>query len=205
MLPTSAEDTVALIEEARRQSAEVGQLLGSLSEGAARWRPDETRWSVTGHVAHLSVVNAAYLEAISEAIGRAAVDGPRGEGPYRHPRIAAWFVRSMEPPPRRRIRTFRSMIPDPGVSPSRAADDFDGLQTRMIDLLTRARGLDLGRVRFGSPFASLLRLSLGAGFALLLAHNRRHIWLAREVMALPGFPGPGGMSEGGQGEGAEGG
>ncbi len=59
----------------------------------------------------------------------------------------------------------------------------------------RPRGVDLGRVRFRSPFFALLRFSLGAGFEMLLAHDRRHLWLAREVMASPGFPGgPGGVA-----------
>jgi hypothetical protein len=51
-----------------------------------------------------------------------------------------------------------------------------------------ARGIDLGRARFSSPFARVFRLSLGTGFSVLLAHNRRHIWLIREVMAGDLFP-----------------
>jgi hypothetical protein len=54
---------------------------------------------------------------------------------------------------------------------------------------TTVADVEAGRVRFRSPFLALLRLSLGTGFAALSAHNRRHIWLAREVMAWPGFPG----------------
>ena len=52
-----------------------------------------------------------------------------------------------------------------------------------------SRGLDLGAIRFGSPFFKLLRFSLGTGFEVVLAHDRRHVWLIRELMETEGFPG----------------
>ncbi len=189
MIPVRASDLDALVAEAERQVAEVREVFAELSPEAATWRPDETRWSVTGHVTHVVIINRAYLGAIEAAIDRAEEKGPRGDGPYRHPAIAKWFVRNMEPPPKQRMKTMRSMVPDPGADPERAEADFAAVQERMGSLLERARGLDLGRVRFGSPFFRLLRFSLGAGFEMLLAHNRRHLWLAREVMGSPGFPG----------------
>ncbi len=188
MAPKSPSDIDALVEEARGQAGEVAALLGGLSDEAAHWRPDPTRWSVAGHVAHLAIINDAYLSAIASAVDRATSEGVRSEGPYRHPRIASWFARSMEPPPKRRLKTLRSMVPDPGVGPSEAGGDFARLQEKLIDLMEDARGLDLGRVRFGSPFLALLRFSLGTAFEMLLAHNRRHVWLAREVIGAPSFP-----------------
>jgi hypothetical protein len=125
-------------------------------------------------------------DALTEARRRG---GAAGDGPYRHPRIASWFVRSLEPPPKRRIKTFRSMVPDPVTDPHSVLPGFLALQGQLTELMEAARGVDLGRVRFGSPFLSLLRLSLGTGFELILAHNRRHLWLVRELMGVDGFPG----------------
>ncbi len=59
----------------------------------------------------------------------------------------------------------------------------------MVDLLGEARGLDLGKVRFSSPYMVLFRFSLGAGFEMLQAHARRHLWLIDELRAHPRFPG----------------
>ena len=59
---------------------------------------------------------------------------------------------------------------------------------RRLSCVESSRGLDLGKARFRSPFSSLVKLSLGTGIELLLAHNRRHVWLMREVMEQPGFP-----------------
>ncbi len=187
MIPKTASDLDALVDEARRQKEEVGAIFDELSPQQALVRSDPKRWSATGHVAHLGIINARYLDAAGSALDRALqAGGPRSDGPYRHPRVAAWFVGSMEPPPRRRLKTFRSMVPDPEATPDGAVADFARLQDRMAGMMERARGLDLGRIRFGSPFFGLLRFSLGTGFEMLLAHNRRHIWLVCEVLDAPG-------------------
>jgi hypothetical protein len=189
MIPHTSGDLDDLIAEARRQREEVEEVFHALSDEAALWRPDETHWSATGHVAHLVIINTAYLTPMESAIVTAlASDGSRGEGPYRHPRIASWFATSMEPPPRRRMKTFRSMVPDPGASRADVVADFGRLQGRLEEAIERSRGRDLGRVRFRSPFLALLRFSLGSGFEMLLAHNRRHIWLVRELLDTPNFP-----------------
>lgn len=84
---------------------------------------------------------------------------------------------------------MRSMVPDPVLEEGDVLERFRANQNRLVMLLEGARGADLGKIRFGSPFAAIVRLSLGTGLALLLAHNRRHIWLIREVLAADGFPG----------------
>jgi hypothetical protein len=42
-------------------------------------------------------------------------------------------------------------------------------------------GLDLANLKFTSPFFKLLRLSVIAGFTVITAHERRHLWQAEQV------------------------
>ena len=65
---------------------------------------------------------------------------------------------------------------------------FRAYQVQFIDRLRQANGLDLARARVSSPVSKWLRLSLGSGFALMAAHERRHLWQAREISETPGFP-----------------
>jgi hypothetical protein len=190
MIPTVEADLDAMIAEVERQTAEVDELLGGLSEEAQRWRPNETRWSALGHVAHLCLVNRPYLEVLQARLDEAhALGRPLGGEPYRHPWMGRWFARSLEPPPKRRFKTMSSMVPDPGLGPREILPDFRALQTDLARLLESAKGADLGKIRFGSPFFALLRLSAGTAFATILAHNRRHIWLIREVLDQRGEAG----------------
>jgi hypothetical protein len=197
MIPETSSELDALAIESGRQAEEVRELLGPLGAEELRWRPSESRWSVAGHVAHLCILNEAYLVVLDDRIRRARERGaPMSEGPYRHPLLARWFVGTMEPPPRRRVKTARSMVPDPDVDVAGVLERFERGQRALMTALDGARGIDLGRARFSSPFLRVLRLSLGTGFELLLAHNRRHIWLIRETLAEEGFPLRGGGSSG---------
>jgi hypothetical protein len=59
---------------------------------------------------------------------------------------------------------------------------------QFVDRLRQANGLDLARAKVRSPTYAWLRFSLGSGFALMLAHERRHLWQARNVVNHPLFP-----------------
>ncbi len=61
-------------------------------------------------------------------------------------------------------------------------------QEQFFDRLHRADGLDLARARVKSPVVSWLGFSLGAAFGLIAAHERRHLWQARKVVASSRFP-----------------
>ena len=62
------------------------------------------------------------------------------------------------------------------------------MQQQIARRLEDAHGLDLRRARVVSPITRLLRLNLGAAFALIASHNRRHLWQARQVREHPSFP-----------------
>jgi hypothetical protein len=47
--------------------------------------------------------------------------------------------------------------------------------------LERADGLDLRRVKVATPISRFLKMSLGAMFAQIAAHERRHLEQARRV------------------------
>ena len=176
--------------ESERLLAEVEEIFGEHDDRTLLWRPNDAKWSATGHLAHLCIVHDRYVETIESQIDAARARGrPVGDGPYRHPWFGRWFATSMEPPPKRRIRTFRAMIPDPAVGTDDTLERFRAVQARLLGALDRARGLDLGRIRFSSPYAWFARLTLGTALALLVAHNRRHVWLIREVLDQEGARG----------------
>ncbi|NIP78797.1 MAG: hypothetical protein GWM90_06195, partial [Gemmatimonadetes bacterium] len=49
------EDLDAVLAEIERQHHEAADLFEGVSTEAATWRPDRTRWSMTGHLAHLGI------------------------------------------------------------------------------------------------------------------------------------------------------
>jgi hypothetical protein len=61
-------------------------------------------------------------------------------------------------------------------------------QEEYLRLARRAGRVDLARVKLESPASARVKLSLGETFALLAAHERRHLWQARQVKDHPSFP-----------------
>ena len=182
MIPYRSSDLPGVAARVHEQVEEVERLLSEPDRDQAVWRPDDTSWSLVGHVAHVAMVNSPYLDSMHAALeGARARNAPRGDGPWKHSAISTWFVRQNEPPPKRRIRTFKAMVPDPGTTPEAALNDFRIGHERLLAAIAQAQGLDLGRIRFGSPFFGLLRLSAGAAIGLLVVHTDRHIWLMHEV------------------------
>ena len=181
------------LSEKERQNAEVDALTGSINAVQANWRPRQGVWSLLENLEHLTLTNRVYVDAMEEVICRGRAMGTTGEGPYRHGWIGTRFVRSMEPPPKLRTKTLKAINPSTGPDPepmsrAKVVGDFFDAQAGLGAALERASGLDLGRVRFRSPLFWLLKLSLGQGFEMLLAHNRRHLWQIQRVVEHPDFP-----------------
>jgi hypothetical protein len=80
-----------------------------------------------------------------------------------------------------RLRTTSSLTPAGDVKPEDVLREFFDWQDQFADRLRRADGLDLRRARARSPVLPWLRYSLGTAFRAFLAHERRHIWQARQV------------------------
>ena len=188
MIPASVADLDRVIAAVRQQSDEVTELFETATPESLTWRPSPTAWSVAGHVFHMVKVNGPYMAAAEACAERERASGRRSDGPYRHGWLGPWFANSMRPPPKRRFKTLKAMVPDPQTTGGEALKEFLAAQDVLVNTLEGVRGLDLGRARFSSPFMAILRLSLGAGLAMLVLHNQRHIWLSREVMSLPEFP-----------------
>ena len=66
---------------------------------------------------------------------------------------------------------------------------FRAYQVQYIDRLRQANGVDLARARVRVPANGWLRIPLGSGFQLMVAHSRRHLAQAKRVMDAENFPG----------------
>jgi hypothetical protein len=65
---------------------------------------------------------------------------------------------------------------------------FRAYQVQYVDRLRQANGLDLARARAASPVVNWLPIPLGSAFAMLIAHEQRHLAQARRVIAMREFP-----------------
>jgi hypothetical protein len=188
-VPERAEDLSLLDAQLDAIRREADALTRRLTDEQFNWQPDPTRWSIAHCLQHLVVSADGLLERQEAAIDRARRRGLLSDGPYRHSsRIGAMIAASIEPPPKRRFKSARRLIPSGRYSIEDVLPAFQRRQDSLKQLIARARGVDLGKTRVPLPGVSILRLTLGQSFAFTLGHERRHLWQARAVREHPQFP-----------------
>jgi len=187
------------IDEFRREferlADEADLLASGLTDEQFAWGPSPARpsatqaaWSIAQCIDHLNVTARLYLPQLDEGIANAIRQGLYGEGPFTYWWLARLFVRMLEPPPRFRAKAPAAFQPPPARARREIMAAFRAYQVQYVDRLRQANGLDLARARVRSPAASWMSMPLGTGFAAMTAHERRHLWQARQVMRAPGFP-----------------
>jgi hypothetical protein len=176
------------LEQIRYIRQDVAALVAHLSDDQFTWRPAPDRWSIGECFEHLNLTAAAYIPVIDAAIADAGARNLRSPGPFVYPLVERLFVASNEPPVKRRFKAFRKYRPPARLAGDAVMTAFSGWQDRLSVRIHAADGLDLRKARQRSPILPLMRMSLGTMFALLLTHERRHIWQARQVRNQSGFP-----------------
>lgn len=176
------DDLAAILRGLEESDREARALLAEVDEERFNARPDERSWSVAQCLDHLNTGNRVYLEAMQVAVEEARSKDVLRQGPIRPRVLERWFIREMAPPPRRRLSAPRKIVPAARKSRAEVGEEWTRIQGQLRDLLHEAAPLDLNRTRFVNPFLPLIRFSVGTGFLVLEAHERRHLWQARQVL-----------------------
>jgi hypothetical protein len=169
-------------------AAEADELAATLRDDQFSWRPAPDGWSIAECLEHLNATARACLPKLDEAIAEALRRRAYAEAPFRLSWSGRLLVRTSEPRSRMRLRSPRLFQPAPSGSRRDVVTRLRAHQLEYVDRLRRANGLDLSRARVVSPVSRWLRFSLGTSFAVIAAHQRRHLCQARKITALPGFP-----------------
>jgi hypothetical protein len=180
------------IDEFRRQfeqiSADADALVAPLSDEQFVWQPAPGAWSVGQCIDHLNVTARLYLPSLDEGIAAAIRRGLYSAGPYSYNWVGRFLVYLVEPTTRVRARAPKPFQPAAGRPRHDVMAAFRAYQVQYVDRLRQANGLDLARARVASPVAGWIRMPLGSGFAMMSAHERRHLAQARRVLSAEGFP-----------------
>lgn len=177
-------------EQFRANRARAGRLCARMTLRRFNWRPELGRWSVAECLTHLNLTASLFAEAVQRAIDRGRAKGLLGSEPFRYGMFSRWFLGVIDPANRKRYKAPRRLTPEPEVQHEigQVLHRFQRTGDEWERLLHEANGLDLARVKVPSPIFPLLRVQLGAVFAVQSAHERRHLLQAEEVTKTPGFP-----------------
>ena len=189
MLGEMNSELQSLLQQLEAVKADGRAVASGLSHAQFNWRPAPGRWSVAECLVHLNYSVSKTFPAFDRAIAEGRARGLLGQGPFRYGWIASMVARSMEPPPKWRIKTpkmFRLPPAEHAIEP--VLREFQAVRDQLARRVRDADGLDLARAKITSPVNRFFRVPLGAYFAFILGHERRHLWQARQVRQSAASP-----------------
>jgi hypothetical protein len=178
-------DLEAILQELDKSEVEARNLTEGLSDEQLNWQPNGGRsWSIAQCLDHLAKTNAVYTAAMVSATSSVPPGSRPRRGPIRPGWLERYFINAMDAPPRRKFSTNKKVLPRARKSGSEMVADFVASHDAVRSLIETSRELDLNRIRFKNPFVGFLRFTVGTGLLVIGAHDRRHLWQAREVLRL---------------------
>lgn len=181
MLPA---DLREILDEMERADEQARALVTGLSEVQLNWQPGGgTGWSVAQCLDHLAKSTALYAPALLTAVRKAKAKASSGHTrkPIQPPWLGRWFIRELEPPPKRKLKAPKKARPVAQLNSAEVLKAFLAAHDQVRSLVEEARDLDLNRLRFRNPFLRIFPWTVGTGLLILGAHDRRHLWQAQQV------------------------
>jgi hypothetical protein len=136
-------------------------------------------WSVAECLDHLTQTTNAFVPAIASAM--AAAPRLTTNRNLRTGILAGLFIRNLEPPYRLRFK-----VPTPLIPRRRDFDsawvEFEESQAQLAKTIASAAGLAIDEVRVESPVYARIRYSVYGALAMLVAHQRRHLWQMEQIL-----------------------
>lgn len=163
--------------------ADAQSLIGNLTESQAAWRPHPAAWSISECLDHLAATNRIYLAAMQPAVAEARRHNKLRCQPALPGYFGAWFVRSLEPPVKLKSPSPSQIKPRTSPALADAAAAFFASHADAQNFLRTNADLDLAAIRLRNPFVKLLRLTVATAIHIIPAHERRHLYQARAVLA----------------------
>jgi hypothetical protein len=169
--------------------ADLARLTGAITENQFHAQPFAGGWSPAYCIEHLVLAGNALLPSWDAALRRA----PRDEGPLSY----GWWHRlvlgAMERPRCLRLKTASRFVPRSRRPMSDVVARFLAMHSELKRRIEQTHAAGAAQTRVGSPFTSWLRYPLGFSFDLALAHERRHLWQAWQVLHQVSRNGSGGV------------
>ena len=188
-MATLPADLQRILDDVNDADRAAERIAGSCTDEQFHWRPRNGEgWSIAECLDHLATINAFYVTAIQPGVARAKARGWTRQGPLKPGFFGALFINSLEPPVKRRLRAPRGM--QPGVAKSRGEilTQYRAAHDAVRRLIMDAAEIDANRARYRNPFLKVVNFRVSTGLGVITAHDRRHLWQAKQVRQAAGFP-----------------
>ncbi|MES2431977.1 MAG: DinB family protein [Bacteroidota bacterium] len=170
----------ASIEQTRQTINEIEKLKNKDLRSLI-WKQAPTSWSVLECIEHLNLYGDHYLPEIEKTIKNSKTEV---ETEFKSGFLGNYFAKSMLPKEKlNKMKTFKDKNPLNANLDITAIDRFIVQQIKLIDLLDRARTVNLNKLKIKTSISPLLKFRLGDTFQFFINHIIRHLKQIERIQA----------------------
>ncbi|MCB0703983.1 MAG: DinB family protein [Saprospiraceae bacterium] len=145
------------------------------------WKADDKSWSILECIEHLNRYGNFYIPEISKRIENAPKN--QSSSTFKSGVLGGYFAKTMLPREKlNKMKTFPSMNPLGSTLSADVLETFSVQQKQMLDLLNRARQVNLQKTKTDISISKFIKLRLGDTFRVVIYHNLRHLAQADRVL-----------------------
>lgn len=151
-----------------------------ITDNELNYRLSENGWSILECLEHLNRYGNFYLPEIENKISASNRSSVQY---FSSGIIGNYFVQMMLPKEKlNKMKTFTKMNPIHSQLNRGVVKEFISQQNLFLNLLEKAKKVDLNKTKTNISISKLIKLRLGDTFRFVIYHNLRHIEQAKKVM-----------------------
>ena len=144
------------------------------------------KWSAAQCLAHLNSYGDYYLPAIAATIEDAKSKKLLSTNEFKSSWLGNFFTELMLPKGAagtvKKMKAPKNHTPEPNINSDAAIATFIDQQETLLQLLEKARVIDLRKATTPISISKFIKLPVGDTFRFLIAHNYRHILQAKRAI-----------------------
>jgi uncharacterized damage-inducible protein DinB len=172
-----------LIEELKSQTHEFisfSETLKHKSVDELNWKSNPTSWSVLECLEHLNLYGDFYIPEIRKVIKESKT---KEERVFKSGFIGEYFASSMLPKEKlNKMKTFKDKNPLNSNLSLETIHRFVKQQNEFLELLEKAKAVNLNKVKTSITLTKLIKLKLGDTLRFIVNHNIRHFEQIKDVL-----------------------
>lgn len=187
MAKYKSEELLAELKKDVQRIADAAKFFAESDPNKLVYSSDKGSWSIVQILEHLNAYNRHYLPLIEKEVSLITYDN---DAWFTSGYWGEKFTRMMKPgnvfEVKNKMKASKAYSFPNSLNVEAVLKEFQAGQQKMLDLLDRATGKDLGKIHIPITLTKLIKLRLGDTFRFLIAHEQRHMIQARNTLKAMG-------------------
>ncbi|PZU78043.1 MAG: hypothetical protein DI529_18005 [Chryseobacterium sp.] len=160
---------------------EFAESLQNQSNETLIFRISENSWNILECLEHLNFYGQFYLPEIENRINRSQFSTTKSD--FKSGILGNYFANMMLPKEKlNKMKTLKISNPIHRLLDKSVIEEFINQQNKILELLEKAKTVDLEKVKTSISISKLIKLKLGDTFRFVIYHNLRHVKQAENIL-----------------------